>query len=78
MPAAQQSLLLKPEEVKDLESYTKALEGATKWDFSKPVSTMTAEHTMTPEVNTDLTRILKASVPFDIFFPPPPQWGDWI
>ena len=68
-PSAQQSLLLNPDEVKDLESFTKVLESANKWDFAKTVRVMTAERSMTPAVIADLTRILKAS------FRAPPSLG---
>ena len=65
----EQSLLLNPDEVKDLESFTKVLENANKWDFAQAVRVMSAERSMTPAVIADLTRILKASFPFDKLFP---------
>ena len=67
--AAQQSLLLNPEETKELETFTKDLACTTGWKFSKTVGVMTAERSMTPAIITDLTRILKASIPFDKCFP---------
>ena len=68
-PSAQQSLLLNTDEAKDLESFTKVLENAKKWDFAQAVRVMTTERSMTPAVIADLTRILKASFPFDKLFP---------
>lgn len=69
VPAAQQSLLLTSEETKELDSFTKAIEGSKGWNFSKIVTVMTGDRSMTPGAITDLTRIFKNSFPVDKHFP---------
>jgi len=63
-----QDLLLTPEETKDLDTFTKVLDGVKTWDFKRVIPVMTEDRSMTPAVITDLTRIFKASFPFDKLF----------
>lgn len=77
VPAAQQSLLLTSEETKELDSFTKAIEGSKGWNFSKIVTVMNDDRSMTPAAITDLTRTFKkpAGHPGRHYGVPPPGFA---